>query len=185
MLESASLDIEAACVREAEGMAALFGSPVNRALINVFFLTDRNKKDTGVDRRDIQPLPIRSVGIIGAGIMGRGIAAANLKRNVAVSITDAAADALHQGVEKILEEASYNKQTKRADPERAVHYRLAADGHDERRRSGVGRFGDRSGRRKCRHQAANLRPARTAIARRGRAGLEHVDDSDHASWPKG
>ncbi len=28
---------------------------VNRALINVFFLTDRNKKDTGVDRTDITP----------------------------------------------------------------------------------------------------------------------------------
>jgi 3-hydroxyacyl-CoA dehydrogenase/enoyl-CoA hydratase/3-hydroxybutyryl-CoA epimerase/3-hydroxyacyl-CoA dehydrogenase/enoyl-CoA hydratase/3-hydroxybutyryl-CoA epimerase/enoyl-CoA isomerase len=122
MLESAALDIETACVREAEGMAALFGSPVNRALINIFFLVDRNKRDTGIRRRDIQPLPVRTVGVIGAGIMGRGIAAVNLKRNVAVSITDAAADALHQGVEKILEEAAYNKQTKRADPERAVHY---------------------------------------------------------------
>ena len=58
MLEAASLDIEAACVKEAEGMADLFGSPVNRALINVFFLTDRNKKDTGVDRRDVQPRPV-------------------------------------------------------------------------------------------------------------------------------
>jgi 3-hydroxyacyl-CoA dehydrogenase/enoyl-CoA hydratase/carnithine racemase len=122
MLEAASLDIETACVREAEGMSVLFGSPVNRALINVFFLTDRNKKDTGIDGRDVQPLPVRSIGIIGAGIMGRGIAAVNLKRNVSVSITDAAPDALHQGVEKILEEAAYNRQTKRADSERAVHF---------------------------------------------------------------
>ncbi|HEX3997026.1 MAG TPA: 3-hydroxyacyl-CoA dehydrogenase NAD-binding domain-containing protein [Pirellulales bacterium] len=122
MLESASLDIETACLREAEGMAALFGSPVNRALINVFFLVDRNKKDTGVGRSDIQPRSVRSVGIIGAGIMGRGIAAANLKRNVSVSITDAAPDALHSGVEKLLEEAAYNKQTKHADPDRAVHF---------------------------------------------------------------
>jgi 3-hydroxyacyl-CoA dehydrogenase/enoyl-CoA hydratase/3-hydroxybutyryl-CoA epimerase/3-hydroxyacyl-CoA dehydrogenase/enoyl-CoA hydratase/3-hydroxybutyryl-CoA epimerase/enoyl-CoA isomerase len=122
MLESASLDIETACVREAEGMAALFGSPVNRALINVFFLIDRNKKDTGIDRRDVQPQPVRSIGIIGAGIMGRGIAAVNLKRNVCVSITDAAPDALHSGVERILEEAAYNKRIKRADSERAVHY---------------------------------------------------------------
>jgi 3-hydroxyacyl-CoA dehydrogenase/enoyl-CoA hydratase/3-hydroxybutyryl-CoA epimerase/3-hydroxyacyl-CoA dehydrogenase/enoyl-CoA hydratase/3-hydroxybutyryl-CoA epimerase/enoyl-CoA isomerase len=122
MLEAASLDIETACVREAEGMAGLFGSPVNRALINVFFLIDRNKKDTGIARRDVQPQPIRSVGVVGAGIMGRGIAAVNLKRNVSVSITDAAPDALHSGVERILEEAAYNKQTKRADSERAVHY---------------------------------------------------------------
>ena len=38
-------------------MAELFGSPVNRALLNVFFLTDRNKKDTGVDRADVKPTP--------------------------------------------------------------------------------------------------------------------------------
>ena len=56
---------------------ALFGSPVNRALINVFFLTDRNKKDTGVDRKRRQAGPIKSVGVVGAGIMGQGIAAAN------------------------------------------------------------------------------------------------------------
>jgi len=122
MLESASLDLETACVREAEGMAALFGSPVNRALINVFFLVDRNKKDSGIDRRDVQPLPVRSIGVVGAGIMGRGISAANLKRNVSVTITDAAGDALHDGVEKILEEAAYSKQTRRADPDRAVHF---------------------------------------------------------------
>ena len=52
MLGAAGVDIDAACKAEAEGMAALFGSPVNRALINVFFLTDRNKKDTGVDRAE-------------------------------------------------------------------------------------------------------------------------------------
>jgi 3-hydroxyacyl-CoA dehydrogenase/enoyl-CoA hydratase/carnithine racemase len=122
MLESASLDIESACIAEAEGMGKLFGSPVNRALINVFFLIDRNKKDSGIKRRDIQPQPVRSIGVIGAGIMGCGIAAANLKRNVAVTITDAAQEALHAGVEKTLDEAAYDKQTRRADPQRAVHF---------------------------------------------------------------
>ena len=53
MLGAAGVDIDSACSAEADGMAALFGSPVNRALINVFFLTDRNKKDTGVDRPNV------------------------------------------------------------------------------------------------------------------------------------
>ncbi len=122
MLEAAALDIEAACLAEAAGMARLFGSPVNRALLNVFFLSDRNKKDTGIDRPDVRPRPVKSVSVIGAGIMGQGIAAANLKRNVPVVITDAAADALHAGVEKTLAEASFNKETRRPDPEKAVHY---------------------------------------------------------------
>jgi len=120
MLEGAELDIEAACGLEAEGMAQLFGSPVNRALLNVFFLGDRNKKDPGVARADVRPRPVKSVSVIGSGIMGQGIAAANLKRNLPVMITDAAPDALHVAVEKILEEASFNKQTRRPDPERAV-----------------------------------------------------------------
>jgi 3-hydroxyacyl-CoA dehydrogenase/enoyl-CoA hydratase/carnithine racemase len=122
MLEAASLDADSACTKEAEGMAELFGSPVNRALINVFFLGDRNKKDTGVARTDIKPRPIKSISVIGAGIMGRGIAAANLKRSIPVRITDAAAAALDGGVEKTLEEASFDRQTKRPDPTKAVHY---------------------------------------------------------------
>ena len=97
MLGAAAGDIDAAGEMEAEGMAGLFGSPINRALINVFFLTDRNKKDTGVDRTDVTPRPIRSVGVIGAGIMGAGIAAANLRRELAVAMTDAAEPAAGQG----------------------------------------------------------------------------------------
>src|SRR5205085_5823682 len=97
-----------------------FGSPINRALINVFFLTDRNKKDTGVERTDVKPRPIKSVGVIGAGIMGAGIAAANLKREISVSISDSSAESLQHGMQQVLEEASYSKQTKGPDVQRAV-----------------------------------------------------------------
>ncbi|HEY2882042.1 MAG TPA: 3-hydroxyacyl-CoA dehydrogenase NAD-binding domain-containing protein, partial [Pirellulales bacterium] len=122
MLGAATSDIDAAGAAEAEGMAALFGSPVNRALVNVFFLSDRNKKDKGVERDNVAVRPIKSVAVIGAGIMGQGIAAANLKRDVPVTMTDAAPNALAGGVQKILEEVSYNKQTKGPDPQRAVKY---------------------------------------------------------------
>ena len=122
MLGAATSDIEGACQAEAEGMAALFGSPVNRALINVFFLTDRNKKDLGVDRANVATRPIKSIAVIGAGIMGQGIAAANLRRDVPVTLSDAASKALTGGVQKILEEVSYNRQTKGPDPQRAVKY---------------------------------------------------------------
>ncbi|MCC7087379.1 MAG: enoyl-CoA hydratase/isomerase family protein [Pirellulales bacterium] len=122
MLGAAALDIDAACEEEAKGMAALFGSPVNRSLINVFFLSDRNKKDLGIDRPNIVARPIQSVAVIGSGIMGQGIAAANLRRDVPVTMTDAAAKALSAGVQKVLEEVSYNKQTKGADPARAVKF---------------------------------------------------------------
>ncbi|HJT34573.1 MAG TPA: 3-hydroxyacyl-CoA dehydrogenase NAD-binding domain-containing protein [Pirellulales bacterium] len=122
MLGSAGLDVDAAGQAEAEGFAGLFGTPINRALINVFFLTDRNKKDTGVERTDARPSEIRSVGVFGAGIMGAGISAAVVKREVPITLTDAAPQALAGGVQKILEEVAYNKQTKGADPQRMLKF---------------------------------------------------------------
>ena len=132
LLGGAMLDADAALALEAEGMAAIFGTPVNRALINVFFLTDRNKKDTGIDKPDIKPKPIKSVSVVGAGIMGAGIAAANLKRELPVVIGDANAEALSKGVASVLEEVSYNKQTKQPDPQRAFKFAslLNATGSD-------------------------------------------------------
>lgn len=109
MLGTASLDADAACQAEAEGMSKLFGTPVNRALLNVFFLSDRNKKDTGIDDPSVKPRPIKSIGILGAGIMGSSIAAVCVKRNVPATITDASPAALEKGVRIILEEVAYNK----------------------------------------------------------------------------
>ena len=134
MLECAALDAESALVKEAEGMASFFGSPVNRALLNVFFLTDRNKKDRGVDRDDIQPRQFSAVGVIGAGIMGAGIAAANLKRELRVVLTDAAPEALQRGAQEVIKEVAYDKQSGGPDAQRAVRFAplldTAVDDHD-------------------------------------------------------
>jgi 3-hydroxyacyl-CoA dehydrogenase/enoyl-CoA hydratase/3-hydroxybutyryl-CoA epimerase/3-hydroxyacyl-CoA dehydrogenase/enoyl-CoA hydratase/3-hydroxybutyryl-CoA epimerase/enoyl-CoA isomerase len=112
MVGAARSDIEGACEAEANAMAELFGTPVNRALINVFLLMDRNKKDTGVDRADVKPREIKSVGVFGAGIMGAGIAAASVRKKLPVTINDAVPAALEKGVRAILEEVSYDKALK-------------------------------------------------------------------------
>jgi 3-hydroxyacyl-CoA dehydrogenase/enoyl-CoA hydratase/carnithine racemase len=120
MLETCSLGAEAALAREAEGMAGLFGTPVNAALINIFFLTDRNKRETGLDRKDVTAGTIKSVGVVGAGIMGQGIAAANLKTEIHVALADAAEDALTKGARGVLEEASYDRRVKGPDAQIAL-----------------------------------------------------------------
>lgn len=120
MLSAAGADLDTASQMEAEGMAKLFGTPINRALINVFFLSDRNKKDTGIDRTDLKPRPIKSVGVFGAGIMGSSIAAVCVKRSLPVAITDVSPQGLAKGVQTILEEVSYNKATKGPDAKKAV-----------------------------------------------------------------
>jgi len=122
MLGAAGVDIDTACQMEAEAMGGLFGSPVNRALLNVFFLTDRNKKDNGLAGQDVTPGEINSVAVVGAGIMGQGIASAAVRRKISATISDVSTEALQAGVQKILEEVSYNKKTKGADVERTVEY---------------------------------------------------------------
>lgn len=123
MLETCQLPAEQALLREAEGMAELFGSPINAALINVFFLTDRNKRDTGLDKPGVAPVALQSVGVIGSGIMGSGIAAATLKSEIPLAITDANAEALAKGAKQVLEEAAYNRKAK--GPELAKALKLA------------------------------------------------------------
>lgn len=120
MLETCSLDAEEALAKEAAGMAELFGTPVNAALIHVFFLTDRNKRDTGLDRKDVAAAAIKSVGVVGAGIMGQGIAAANLKTEIHVALADASEESLAKGARGVLEESSYDRKLKGSDPQKAL-----------------------------------------------------------------
>ena len=125
LLGAAGLDIEAACQVEAENFVPLFGSTVNRALLNVFFLGDRNKKPYisekgGVD--GVKPLDIQSATVIGAGIMGQGIAAANVKRRIPTALGDISAEAVARGVQGILSEVSFNKKTRGPDVERALEF---------------------------------------------------------------
>mgnify|MGYP002623384748 CR=1 FL=1 len=122
MVAAARADIDQACQMEAEAMAELFGSPINRSLINVFFLMDRNKKDTGVEDASVKPADVQSVGVIGAGIMGAGIAAASIRRGKAVTLTDAMAAALEKGVANVLSEVSYDKKQKGPNANKAIDY---------------------------------------------------------------
>jgi 3-hydroxyacyl-CoA dehydrogenase/enoyl-CoA hydratase/3-hydroxybutyryl-CoA epimerase/3-hydroxyacyl-CoA dehydrogenase/enoyl-CoA hydratase/3-hydroxybutyryl-CoA epimerase/enoyl-CoA isomerase len=126
MLGAACVDLVAACRMEAEEFPKLFGSPINRALLNVFFLGDRNKKDPGVpissDRAADAPTPrkINSAGVVGAGVMGQGIAAANVKRGISTSIMDANQESLARGVTGVISEVSYNRETKGPDVKKAI-----------------------------------------------------------------
>jgi len=120
MIGGAGMDDKAAGDLESKGMADLFGTPVNRALINVFLLTEHNKKDRGVDDSKVEPQEVKSVGVFGAGIMGAGIAAAAVRRGVPVTITDAMPEALERGVRNVLEEVSFDKSSKGPSGPKAV-----------------------------------------------------------------
>jgi 3-hydroxyacyl-CoA dehydrogenase/enoyl-CoA hydratase/3-hydroxybutyryl-CoA epimerase/3-hydroxyacyl-CoA dehydrogenase/enoyl-CoA hydratase/3-hydroxybutyryl-CoA epimerase/enoyl-CoA isomerase len=119
MLSAAGFDLDAACRLEAEEFPKLFGSPINRGLLNIFFLRERNKKDPGISA-NVPPRKIVAAGVVGAGVMGQGIAAANVKRGIPVGLLDANQEALARGVQGVLNEVAYNKQTKQPDVQRAI-----------------------------------------------------------------
>jgi 3-hydroxyacyl-CoA dehydrogenase/enoyl-CoA hydratase/3-hydroxybutyryl-CoA epimerase/3-hydroxyacyl-CoA dehydrogenase/enoyl-CoA hydratase/3-hydroxybutyryl-CoA epimerase/enoyl-CoA isomerase len=119
LLGAAGVDVEAACKMEAEGFAPLFGSQVNRSLLNVFFLQDANKKGTGA-AAGAKARDIRTASVVGAGTMGQGIAAANVKRGIPVALGDTTPEAVARGIQGVIAEASYNKQTKGPDAQKAI-----------------------------------------------------------------
>ena len=57
---------------EARRLGHVFGGPVQRNLLWIFFQTEEVRKETGVPG-DVRPRPVSRVGILGAGIMGGGI----------------------------------------------------------------------------------------------------------------
>lgn len=83
---------------ETEAFVPLVGSPISRNLIAVFFMTQRLQKDPGVADAGLQPRAIDRVGVVGAGIMGSGIAAAHVRRGVPVMLLDSSPAALEKAV---------------------------------------------------------------------------------------
>ncbi len=65
---------------EARAFGALAVSPESRELVNLFFASAALKKDTGADVPDVQPHPVECVGVVGAGLMGAGIATVSVQR---------------------------------------------------------------------------------------------------------
>lgn len=65
---------EAGCRAESEAFGELLVSPQAASLISIFLATTEMKKDTGVDDESVEPRKVDRVGMLGAGLMGAGIA---------------------------------------------------------------------------------------------------------------
>ncbi len=86
---------------ETEAMIPLVGSPISKALIAVFFMNQKIAKDPGVADVSVQPSKVTRVGVLGAGIMGSGIAAAHVRKGLPTVILDANPQALEKGIQAI------------------------------------------------------------------------------------
>ncbi len=66
-------------------------------LIYIFFNSEQMKKDSGLPKKISERAPIKSVGVLGAGIMGSGIAWLLSYRDIPVRIKDVSWDAIGKG----------------------------------------------------------------------------------------
>lgn len=97
---AAELDFDAGMVRERELFEQCMADPQSAAMRHMFFAEREAAKIAGIDRST--PLvDIASVGIIGAGTMGGGIAMCFAEAGIPVTLLDMNSDAVTGGLERI------------------------------------------------------------------------------------
>ncbi|MFN7130804.1 MAG: 3-hydroxyacyl-CoA dehydrogenase NAD-binding domain-containing protein, partial [Myxococcales bacterium] len=91
-LEAMRIGAEQGFEKGLQAEARLFGelvvSDVSKQLVNIFFAQTALKKDSGVDQKDVQPREVQKIGILGAGLMGSGIAYVSTQAGYQARIKD-------------------------------------------------------------------------------------------------
>ena len=87
---------------EVEGVGSLIGTPVMRSLVGLFFRMEEVKKETGVEAlggpgAGVKPRKIGRVGVLGAGVMGGGIAQLAADKGFPTRMKDIKPEALALG----------------------------------------------------------------------------------------
>ena len=92
--KSARRSIAEGLVLEAQAAGDLLVAPVTRNLTSLFFLMEAAKKDPPAT----QARPVRSIAVLGSGVMGGGIAALAARRGVRVRLKDIEHEAVGRGL---------------------------------------------------------------------------------------
>ncbi len=109
--QASMLDLDTALRIEGRNFAQIAAGPVAKNMISTFFF-GLNKINGGASRpKDIAPMKTRKVGILGAGMMGQGIAYVSAMAGIEVVLKDISQDAAEKG--KAYSEVLLNKRIKR------------------------------------------------------------------------
>ncbi len=110
--------LEAGLKAEATLFGELVVSDVSKRLVEIFFATTALKKDTGVDEPNIQGAKVEKIGMLGAGLMGAGIAYIAADNGIFVRLKDKDDAGLARGLTQIrgiLDEGVKRKRITRRD----------------------------------------------------------------------
>jgi len=91
--------VEESLVAEARAAAELVVSPVCKNLIHVHSLREAARKGTGIPHADVAPHPVTTLGVLGAGVMGGGIAHLAARNDVRVYMKDIRHEAVSGGLQ--------------------------------------------------------------------------------------
>ncbi|MGH9364802.1 MAG: 3-hydroxyacyl-CoA dehydrogenase NAD-binding domain-containing protein, partial [Thermoanaerobaculia bacterium] len=94
---SYGLPLEAALGVETLHIGNVFGGAVQKNLLSIFFWSERIKKETGVENPAVRPTEVRRVGVLGAGVMGGGIAQLAADKGIPARMKDIEPRALAHG----------------------------------------------------------------------------------------
>lgn len=94
-----SLPLSEGLALEARFLGELVVTDVCKNLITLFYLNESIKADSGVADQTIKPAPIEEVGVLGAGLMGSGIAQVISYRHIPVRMKDVSDEAVTKGLE--------------------------------------------------------------------------------------
>ncbi len=104
-LEAVRIGVEKGPEEGYRAEATLFGelvvSEVSRRLVEIFFATTALKKDNGTDDPAVKSLPVRKIGMLGAGLMGAGIAYVTADAGIPVRLKDKDDAGLGRGFKQI------------------------------------------------------------------------------------
>lgn len=96
-VQSLKLDLETALRVESRGLAALSLTPQAKNMISTFFFA-LNKVNGGASRpKDVPPQKTEKLGILGAGMMGQGIAYVSAMAGIEVVLKDISLEAAQKG----------------------------------------------------------------------------------------
>ena len=101
---------------EANFFGELVVSDVSRRLVEIFFATQALKKDTGVDDPSARPRKVEKVAMLGAGLMGAGIAYVTADAGIPVRLKDKDDAALGRGLKQIAGILDERARRKRLSP---------------------------------------------------------------------
>ncbi|WP_439106056.1 3-hydroxyacyl-CoA dehydrogenase NAD-binding domain-containing protein [Congregibacter sp.] len=115
------LDLDTALMVESRGLAALTVTPEAKNMISTFFF-GLNKVNGGASRpKDVPPQKTEKLGVLGAGMMGQGIAYVSAMAGIEVILKDISVEAAEKG--KAYSEKLLDKRVERG--------RLTTEGRDE------------------------------------------------------